>query len=186
MGLQFKTAQVRLADNASGQGVRGTSGRVSKLFQEWCSPLSAMPRSGDAPACGRYLEPASLRMTGSFEELTGVAHRSGQGFHPARALLALWHGTRVPSLGSAHRTWSGFRGRFGPSSPQNNASGSHPCAALTKSMFRTGGNASRSVRRPSPVASEILPCTRKNTTWPLRGRVGTRSRRIRNVSRVWS
>ena len=82
------------AGSASGLAVRGTSGKVSRPFQEWCFLPNARHHSGDAQACGRCLIPACRRRTGRPSKRADTVYEIALGSRQGRPSRAIRHGTR--------------------------------------------------------------------------------------------
>ena len=183
----FKPIQDRLADSASCQAARDRLGKAPRLFLGSYFALTATRRSACGRACGQYLARGFHRMIHRSAVRLGVSRRSGQGCHLGLASPLHAQNRRPSSLGFDGRIAIGFRGRFGPSTRLNSASGSLQRETKSRIACRIGGSVSPPFPAlPLSAAIETSLCNRRNTILPLRGLEQMAFRKIHNVSRVYS
>lgn len=179
----FSGDQGPRADNASGPKGRDRSGRGSRPSLASYSCSIAKRRYGGALADVQCQERDSRHTTDMREARLGTWNRSGSGSRQARASQPPSRSKPLSALDSACRTLTGFLGRSGQSSHRSNAIGLHPPCFQARTVFHTGGNVSAIARPPFSAATETSLCIPSNTTSTWRGRLHTRSRKIRSVSR---
>ena len=183
----FRRARVRLAGSASGQAVRGTSGKAPRPSRASCSPLSATRRFGDDQACGPRPERASLRKPDKREAHQGDAHRTGSGCRLDLASPQREHSRQPWCRGSSRKTLTGSRARFEPSIPASNASGSRRRGWRPETASRIGGRSGLTPHAlPSCAAIETSSRSRRSTTSQWRDPAQTVIRKSRSASKVWS